>query len=78
MDNAAPDFSFSQWLIDGIEGISRTKTMPCFIPNEVKGHLRAANKEVLLACRAMLDNAIECLEKQKAPAQKKVTKIKVQ
>ncbi|MBI2846932.1 MAG: hypothetical protein HYX82_03525 [Chloroflexi bacterium] len=34
------------------------------LPKAAKGHIKEANKEFLLALRSMLDDAIECIEKE--------------
>jgi hypothetical protein len=75
--NEEKEFSFTKWLAEGIEGMRPRRLMPRMVPEEVKGHLRAARRETLLAVRAVLDKAIERLEQEPA-APKKVTRIKVE
>ena len=72
---ASEEFSFTKWLGEGIEHLSPKRVIPCLFPEEFKTHIRAANREVLLACRSILDKAIARLEE---PAPHKVTKIKVE
>lgn len=47
-------------------------------PTETRGHVRAAHKEMLLAVRSLVDEAIRCVEEAEKPRAKKRTKIEVQ
>ncbi len=71
-------FVFEDWLSDGIKGVRENlRQKKERQPSAFRGHLRAAAKEVLLATRSVLDEAIEKLEAEPAP-KKKATKIKVE
>ncbi|MFQ5594916.1 MAG: hypothetical protein ACE5HA_12295 [Anaerolineae bacterium] len=48
------------------------------LPAEFWEHRRAAQREILLAARSLLDAAIERIEHQDAPQQKRAQKIKVE
>ncbi len=48
------------------------------LPDETRGHVRAAQKEVLLAFRSLVDEAIRYVEESEKPRSKKRTKIEVQ
>ncbi len=48
------------------------------LPDSTKQHLSVARKEMLLALRSMLDEAIERAEKPRETERKKRTKIEVQ
>ena len=48
------------------------------MPDATRQHLLSAKKEVLLALRSMLDQAIEGAEETKAAKGRKKTKIEVQ
>ena len=63
----------------GEEVVLRFKT-PKFqgLPDSTKQHLRAAQEEILLALRGMLDGAIERTEKSREAGKSKKTKIEVQ
>ncbi|MBA7473196.1 hypothetical protein ES707_08531 [subsurface metagenome] len=63
----------------GEEVVLRFKT-PEFrgLPDSTKQHLRAAQEEILLALRSMLDGAIERTEKSREARKRKKTKIEVQ
>lgn len=71
-------FAFEDWLSDGIrgmrEGLKRKKRRE---PSAFRTHLRSAVKEVLLAARSVLDEAVESLEAEPKP-KKKATKIKIE
>ena len=48
------------------------------LSQESQNHIRAAQKEFLLALRSLIDSAVEAVEKSEKPAEKgKRTKIKV-
>lgn len=71
-------FVFEDWLTDGIKGVRQgLKREKKHKSSAVRGHLRSAAKEVLLAARSVLDDAIEALETE-PEAKKKATKIKVE
>lgn len=48
------------------------------LPDVTRGHVRAAQKEALLAFRSLVDEAIRCVEESEKPRGKKRTKIEVQ
>ena len=48
------------------------------LPAEFWEHRRAARREMLLAARSLLDTAIEHIEQQDAPRQKRAHKIEVE
>ena len=71
-------FVFEDWLSEGIKGVRESvKRRRRREPSAFRGHLRAAAKEVLLAVRSALDEAVDALEAEPAP-KKKATKIKVE
>jgi len=71
-------FVFEDWLSEGIKGVRESvKRKRRREPSAFRGHLRAAVKEVLLAVRSGLDEAVEALEAEPA-SKKKATKIKVE
>jgi hypothetical protein len=71
-------FVFEDWLADGIKGVRQSlKRKKKRKPSAVRGHLRSAAKEVLLAWRSLLDGAIDALEAE-PESKKKATKIKVE
>ena len=71
-------FVFEDWLSEGVKGVrDGLKRKRRREPSAVRGHLRAAVKEMLLAVRSALDEAVEALEAEPAP-KKKATKIKVE
>jgi len=76
-DTKTDTFSVTDWLIEGVEGMAEKGKTLDFIPGEFKSHVKAAQRESLLALRSLLDSAISTLEEQE-PAPKKVTKIKVE
>ncbi len=47
------------------------------LPEETLGHLRTANKEVLIAMRSVLDSFIEKSDPEKGESQKRRTRIHV-
>lgn len=49
-----------------------------FLPASSRNHVRAAEKEILLAFRDLVDAAIEALERREKAARKKRTTIEVQ
>ena len=46
-------------------------------PTEVRTHLRASQKEMLLAVRSLLDAGIACLETGESPRMRRVKKIEI-
>ena len=73
----AEEFSFTDWLVEGVEGMSEKGKAIEFVPAEFKSHVKAANREGLIALRSLLDNAISWFEEEE-PEPKKVTKVKVE
>lgn len=79
MSNGETEFRFDDWLSEGIHGIKaqRRRVMKSILPKEFGRHVRAARKEMLLAVRSLVDEAIEHTEKKdKEPP--KATTIKVE
>lgn len=72
------EFSVTDWIVEGIEGISEKGKTATFIPSEFRSHVKAANREALLALRSLLDKAIEAFEEEEKAEEKKVTKVKVE
>ena len=70
-------FVFEDWLSEGIKGMRESLKRRRREPSAFRRHLRSACKEVLLAARSVLDEAIEVLETEPKP-KKKATKIKVE
>lgn len=52
-------------------------SLQSLLPAEFWEHRRAARREMLLAARSLLDAAIERIEQQDAPRQKRAHKVKV-
>ena len=73
----AEEFSFTDWLVEGMEGMSAKGKAHDFVPAEFKAHVKAAHREGLIALRSLLDNAISWFEEEE-PKPKKATKIKVE
>jgi len=48
------------------------------VPDETRGHVRAARKEMLLALRSLIDAAIGRVEEAEKKAEKHRTKIEVE
>ena len=48
------------------------------VPDETRGHVRAARKEMLLALRSLIDAAIGRVEEAEKKAEKRRTKIEVE
>jgi hypothetical protein len=68
------EFVFEDWLAEGVRGLRSYLTGEKVLPKEFAEHMRAANKEALLAIRSLFEPAFQrAREKQ----EKKVTKIKV-
>ena len=71
-------FAFEDWLSDGIKGMRKSvKRKRRREPSGFRRHLRSAVKEMLLAVRSVLDEAVEALEAEPKP-KKKATKIKIE
>jgi hypothetical protein len=70
-------FVFEDWLSEGIKGARESLKRRRREPSAFRGHLRAAAKEMLLAVRSVLDEAVDALEAEPA-RKKKATKIKVE
>ncbi|MBI2912281.1 MAG: hypothetical protein HYY05_09060 [Chloroflexi bacterium] len=47
------------------------------VPAESRQHVRAAQKEMLLALRGLIDSAIECVEEKEKPATRSRRHIEV-
>ena len=63
---------------EGEEVILRFRRPDLRVPEDTRGHLRAARKETLLAIRSLIDRAIERDEEAEKGKGKKRTKIEVQ
>jgi hypothetical protein len=78
-ENAEKEWHFADWMSEGVEGLKsrRRRIFKHFMPKEFRAHMKAARKEMLLAFRSLLDEAIERTETetQNPP---KATKIKVE
>jgi hypothetical protein len=71
-------FAFEDWLSDGIKGLRTSlKRKKRRERSAFRQHLRSAGKEVLLAFRSVLDEAVEYLEAE-PEGKKKATKIKIE
>jgi hypothetical protein len=57
------EFDFEEWLDKGMRGLRR-KMRHKIVPEGFKTHMRAARKEMLLAWRSLLDDAIARLEEE--------------
>jgi hypothetical protein len=75
----AEEFNLEDWLEEGIQGLRRSLKgkRPQLFPDQFKQHTRAARKEMLLAVRSLLDQAVEEIEEEE-PSLKKAQKIKVE
>lgn len=61
----AQEFDLEEWLKEGYQGLRQTLKGPRrvkLLPEEFWQHGRAARKEMLLAVRSLLDDAIQRLE----------------
>jgi len=59
------EFDLEGWLKEGYHGLRQSlkrRRRPALIPEEFWQHSRAARKEMLLAVRSLLDEAIQSLE----------------
>lgn len=74
------EFKLGDWVSEGVQGVRNKIHLPetGLIPESFQQHLRASRKEFLLAFRSLFDAAIENVDKPKAPARRKATKIKVE
>jgi hypothetical protein len=75
----AEEFNLEDWLEEGIQGLRRTLKgkRPQIFPDQFKQHTRAARKEMLMAVRSLLDQAVEEIEEE-GDAPKKAKKIDVE
>ena len=48
------------------------------LPTETRSHIMASQKEMLLAFRSLVDEAIKCVEQSEKPRTKPRTRIEVQ
>ena len=61
-ENLGPDgFSLNSWLADGLYGL-RGVLRGLGVNDEFRGHLHAAERELLLACRVLIDTRLERLD----------------
>lgn len=61
-ENLGPDgFSLNSWLADGLFGL-RGALRGLGVNDEFRGHLRAAERELLLAFRVLIDTRLERLD----------------
>jgi hypothetical protein len=77
MSEHPEEFHVTDWLADGIRGMRHKLRAPGGEQGPVRTHLHNAQREVLLAMRSLLDEAIERTEAQ-PEIRKKTTKIKVE
>ena len=61
------DFSLNDWLAEGLHGLRGT-LRGAGVDDEFWRHLRAAERELLLAVRHLLDVRLEALERASQPA----------
>jgi hypothetical protein len=80
MSNSETEFKLNDWLAEGVHGMKarRRRVMKGLVPQEFGKHVRAARKEMLLAVRSLIDEAIEHTEKKDKEAHPKATTIKVE
>ncbi len=62
---------------DPEEGLTLRLNPFRMIPESARGHLLAANRELLLALRSTLDETIERLEKREGEASRRPRKVEV-
>lgn len=55
-----------------------TAAMRALLPEEFWEHRQAAQRELLLAARTMIDAALEHMEEQEAPERKRAQKIDIE
>ncbi|MCD6289883.1 MAG: hypothetical protein J7M34_05210 [Anaerolineae bacterium] len=61
------EFDLKNWLSEGIRGVRQEmKVRPRLMPEEFCEHVRASQREALLAVRSLLDEVIERLEPAEA------------
>ncbi len=60
------EFVFEEWLKDGVEGVrgKMEQRKAHFDPAKFRQHIRAAQKEQLLAIRSLIDSAIDWVDKE--------------
>jgi len=65
-DGPFKEFVFEEWLKDGIDGVrgKMEQRKAHFDPAKFRQHIRAAQKEQLLAIRSLIDSAIEWVDKE--------------
>lgn len=61
-DTGADDFALNDWLAEGLRGL-RASLRSMGVNDEFWGHIRAAEREVLLAARVLIDTRLERLER---------------
>jgi hypothetical protein len=83
------EFNFEEWLAEGVRGLRQEiramKKRRCtLLPEAFWDHVRASQREALLAFRSLVDAAIECVQPRETeseserPRRQRVTKIEVQ
>lgn len=63
-DSGADDFALNDWLAEGLRGL-RAGLRGVGVNDEFWSHMRAAEREVLLAARVLIDTRLERLERSK-------------
>lgn len=66
-DAAGDEFSLAGWLAEGLQGV-RGALRGAGLDEEFWGHMRAAEREALLAVRHLLDVRLEALARASQPA----------
>lgn len=68
------EFRVNDWLKEGAEGINarRRNMMHGLIPKPFSNHMRAARREMLLAFRSLIDEAIERIDPDGKPRGKTI------
>lgn len=61
-NSGADDFALNDWLAEGVRGL-RAGLRGMGVNDEFWGHIRAAEREVLLAARVLIDTRLERLER---------------
>lgn len=61
-DTGSDDFALNDWLAEGLRGL-RASLRSMGVNDEFWGHIRAAEREVLLAARVLIDTRLERLER---------------
>ena len=61
-------FSLNSWLADGLFGL-RGALRGLGVNDEFRSHLRAAERELLLACRVLIDTRLERLDPETGAAE---------